>query len=122
MDFYLFLHLLLQNRSKASTCRATSETACSKLLNQCCLKLYHYTSRLRLQLGRGSGFYMRAEADDRTRHPRKRRRVQCVENSDHCALASACVTFVQDGHDLFCQYHISRYQIGGAHLVSPYSN
>jgi len=81
---------------KASTCRAILAIACSKLLNQCRLKLYHYTSRLRLQLVLGSGFYMRVEADDRTRHHRKPRREQCVESSDHCALANACVTFVQD--------------------------
>ena len=81
---------------KVSTCRAISVIACSKLLKQCRLKLYHYTSRLRLQLGHGSGFYMRVEADDRTRHHHKLRRVECVESSDHCALASACVTFVQD--------------------------
>jgi len=39
---------------------------------------------------------MRVEVGGRTRHHRKRRRVQCVESSDHYALASACVTFVQD--------------------------
>ena len=70
--------------------------ACLKLLNQCHLKLYHYTSRPHLQLDHGSGFYMRVEADDRTRHHRKQRQAQCVESSDHYALASACVTFVQD--------------------------
>jgi len=39
---------------------------------------------------------MRVEAGDRTRHHRKQRQEQCVESSDHYALASACVTFVQD--------------------------
>ena len=80
----------------ASPCRAISATACSKLSNQSRLKLYHYTRWPRLQLGRGSGFYMRVEADDRTRHHRKQRRAQCVESSDHCVLANACVMFVQD--------------------------
>ena len=81
---------------KAGICRAISEIACSKLLNQSRLKLYHYISRPRLQLGRGSSFYMRVEADDRTRYHRKQRRAQCAESSDHCTLASAGVTFVQD--------------------------
>ena len=40
---------------------------------------------------------MQVGADNRTRHHHKQRRVQCVENSDHYALASAGVTFVQDG-------------------------
>ena len=70
-------------------------TVCLKLLNQCHLKLYHYTSRPHLPLDLGLGFYMRAEAGDRTRHHRKQRQEQCVESSDHFELASACVTFVQ---------------------------
>ena len=70
--------------------------ACLKLLNQFHLKLYHYTIRPHLQLDHGSGFYMRVEADDRTIHLRKQRQAQCVESSDHYALASAYVTFVQD--------------------------
>ena len=82
--------------SKANTCRAISAIACSTLLNQSRLKLYHYTSRPRLRLGRGSDFYTRVEANDCTKHHRKQRRAQCVESSDHCRLASACVTFVQD--------------------------
>ena len=81
---------------KANTCRATSAIACSTLLNQSRLKLYHYTSRPRLRLGRGLDFYTRVEANDCTKHHRKQRRAQCVESSDHCRLASACVTFVQD--------------------------
>ena len=81
---------------KANTCRAISAIACSTLLNQSRLKLYHYTSRPRLRLGRGSDFYTRVEANDCTKHHRKQRRAQCVESSDHCRLASACVTFVQD--------------------------
>ena len=39
---------------------------------------------------------MQVEADNRTKRRRKRRRVQCVENSDHYSLANACVTFLQD--------------------------
>jgi len=38
---------------------------------------------------------MRVEAGDRTRYLRKQRQEQCVESSDHFALASACVTFEQ---------------------------
>lgn len=49
-----------------------------------------------MQPDHGSGFYMRVEAGDRTRHHRKQRQEQCVESSDHYALASAYVTFVQD--------------------------
>ena len=81
---------------KANTFRAISAIACSTLLNQSRLKLYHYTSRPRLRLGRGSDFYTRVGANDCTKHHRKQRRAQCVESSDHCRLASACVTFVQD--------------------------
>ena len=81
---------------EACTCRAISATACSTLLNQRRLKLYHYTSRPRLRLGRGSDFDTRAEANDCTKHHRKQYPVQCVESSDHCRLASGCVTFVQD--------------------------
>ena len=69
---------------------------CLKLLNQCHLKLYHYTSRQHLQPDHGLGFYMRVAADDRTIRLRKQRQAQCVGSSGHYALASACVTFVQD--------------------------
>jgi len=69
---------------------------CLKLLNQCHLKLYHYTSRLHLQPDHGLGFYMRVEADDRTIRLRKQRQAQYAESSDHFELASACVRFVQD--------------------------
>ena len=70
--------------------------ACLRLLNQCHLKLYHYTSRQHLQPDHGLGFYMRVEADDRTIRLRKQRQAQYAESSDHFELASACVTFVQD--------------------------
>ena len=69
---------------------------CLKLLNQCHLKLYHYTSRQHLQPDHGLGFYMRVEADNRTIRLRKQRQAQYAESSDHFELASACVTFVQD--------------------------
>ena len=64
--------------------------ACLKFLNQCHLKLYHYTSRQHLQPDHGLGFYIRVEAGDRTRHNRKQRQAQCAESSDHFELASAC--------------------------------
>ena len=70
--------------------------ACLKLLNQCHLKLYHYTSRQHLQPDHGLGFYMRVEADNRTIRLRKQRQAQYAESSDHFELANACVTFVQD--------------------------
>jgi hypothetical protein len=70
--------------------------ACLKLLNQCHLKLYHYTSRQHLQPDHGLGFYMRVEVDNRTIRLRKQRQAQYVESSDHFELANACVTFVQD--------------------------
>jgi len=69
---------------------------CLKLLNQCHLKLYHYTSRQHLQPDHGLGFYMRVEADNRTIRLRKQRQAQYAESSDHFELANACVTFVQD--------------------------
>ena len=81
---------------KASTCRAISVIACLRLLNQCHLILYHYTSRQHLQPDHGLSFYMRVEADDRAIHLRKQRQAQYAESSDHFELASACVTFVQD--------------------------
>ena len=58
MIFFLF---------KAITCRAILVIVCLKQLNQCHLKLYHYTSLPHFQLDRGLGFYMLVEADDRTR-------------------------------------------------------
>ena len=70
--------------------------ACLKFLNQCHLKLYHYTSRQHLLPDHGLSFYMRVEADDRAIHLRKQRQAQYAESSDHFELASACVTFVQD--------------------------
>ena len=70
--------------------------ACLNLLNQCHLKLYHYTSRQHLQPDHGLGFYMRVEADNRTIRLRKQRQAQYAESSDHFELANACVTFVQD--------------------------
>ena len=70
--------------------------ACLRLLNQCHLKLYHYTSRQHLQPDHGLGFYMRVEADNRTIRLRKQRQAQYAESSDHFELANACVTFVQD--------------------------
>ena len=39
---------------------------------------------------------MRVAADDRTIRLRKQRQAQCVGSSGHYALASACVTFLQD--------------------------
>jgi hypothetical protein len=69
---------------------------CLKLLNQCHLKLYHYTSRQHLQPDHGLGFYMRVEVDNRTIRLRKQRQAQYVESSDHFELANACVMFVQD--------------------------
>ena len=69
---------------------------CLKLLNQCHLKLYHYTSRQHLQPDHGLGFYMRVEVDNRTIRLRKQRQAQYAESSDHFELASACVRFVQD--------------------------
>ena len=70
--------------------------ACLRLLNQCHLKLYHYTSRQHLQPDHGLGFYMRVEVDNRTIRLRKQRQAQYVESSDHFELANACVMFVQD--------------------------
>ena len=78
--------------------------ACLKLLNQCHLKLYHYTIRPHLQPDHGLGFYMRVEADDRTIRLRKQRQAQYAESSDQfrtgqclCDVRARCgmVSFVK---------------------------